>query len=166
MRRRPKVHVGTTVLVLVLLGACGSPQEPSGAPSRTASPSAAANEPAPSGEPSAPDVVSAPDRDVAVDVAVAAMADFTARDRPYEAWWVEFSAHLTPEGVQAYEFTDPARVPASEVTDAGQFAGGPDGTSAAVLVGTDVGQYRVELVRQSVLDAWLVDRLTPPQETS
>lgn len=163
MRLRRSAAVIASLLVL---GACSAPEAATESPPAATASEAATDGPAPSGEPSAPDVVSTPDRDAAVEVAVAAMADFTARDRPYEAWWAEFSAHLTPEGMQAYEFTDPARVPASGVTDAGQFAGGPDGTSAAVLVGTDVGQYRVELVRQSVLDAWLVDRLTPPQETS
>ncbi len=163
MRLRRSAAVIASFLVL---GACSAPEAATESPPAATASEAATDGPAPSGEPSAPDVVSAPDSEAAVEVAVAAMTDFTARDRPYEAWWAEFSAHLTPEGMQAYEFTDPARVPASGVADAGQFAGGPDGTSAAVLVGTDVGQYRVELVRQSVLDAWLVDRLTPPQEAS
>jgi hypothetical protein len=163
MRQRPMMQTAACLVALVLLGGCAPRDE---APDRSPSASPSDMTPpglSPSAEPSAPDVVSASARDAAVEVAGAAMRDFTARDRPYDAWWAAFRVHLTPEGVQAYEFTDPGHIPASAVTDAGQFAGGPDGTTAAVLVGTDAGQYRVQLVRQSVEDRWLVDRLTPAE---
>jgi hypothetical protein len=141
------------------LGACASPPGPT---STTAAPQqppgAAAGRPGPS----APDSLVPGDETRVRSAAVAAVTDFVARTRSYGDWWGAFAPHLTPEARQAFEFTDPASIPATAVTDDGVLSAAPDGTSAAVLVGTDVGQYRVELVRQSVDAPWLVDRLSPP----
>ncbi|WP_170963578.1 hypothetical protein [Cellulosimicrobium cellulans] len=143
------------------LGACAT--SPSTSPSATAGAPPPTSTPAP-GE-SAPDTLVPGDDAGARSAAVDALSDFVARERSYDDWWRAFAPHLTPEARQAFEFTDPAAIPAASVTDDGTLSAAPDGTSVSVLVGTDVGQYRVELVRQSVDAPWLVDRLTPPGDS-
>ncbi|GED11341.1 hypothetical protein CCE02nite_33400 [Cellulosimicrobium cellulans] len=141
------------------LGGCAA--SPSAAPTATtAAPPPEVSTPEPGA--SAPDTLAPDDDTLARAAAVAALTDFVARDRAYEDWWGAFAPHLTPAARQAFEFTDPTSIPAATVTDDGALSAAPDGTSASVLVGTDAGQYRVELVRQSVDAPWLVDRLTPP----
>lgn len=99
----------------------------------------------------------------AVSVAVSAMAAFVDHDRPYDQWWAEFSDYLGGDALVAYEFTDPALVPASGVTGDGEVSAAPDATQITVLVPTDVGQYQVVLNRQAVGGEWTVSRLTPPE---
>lgn len=93
---------------------------------------------------------------------MAAMKDFVAHSG-YDAWWSAFSKHLSPTAAQAFEYTDPAVIPATKVTDAGQVAAYPDGTSATVLVATDIGQYRVQLIRETSEHPWFVERIDPPE---
>jgi hypothetical protein len=94
------------------------------------------------------------------------MRVFVQRDLPYDQWWKQLSPSLTPDGVYAFEYTDPRNVPASKVTGPGQVSAAPSATSVTVLVPTDVGQYQVTLDRR-VEDGtppgpWLVDNMTPP----
>lgn len=119
----------------------------------------------PTSTPSAPDVLDDGAADAGLQAAVGALTAFSDRERPYETWWPEFSAHLSPEARYAFEGTDPANVRVSAVTDAGVLAAAPSATQMTALVGTDVGQYRVELIRQSVEDTWLVHALTPPSSS-
>ncbi|WP_340290863.1 hypothetical protein [Aquipuribacter hungaricus] len=116
----------------------------------------------PTSTPSAADVLDDGAADAGLQAAVGALTAFSDRERPYETWWPEVSAHLSPEARYAFEGTDPANVRVSAVTDAGVLAAAPSATQMTALVGTDVGQYRVELIRQSVEDTWLVHALTPP----
>lgn len=145
------------------LGACAT--SPSASPTTTGAPPPTSTLPTPAPGESAPDTLVPGDDAGARSAAVDALSDFVARERSYEDWWRAFAPHLTPEARQAFEFTDPAAIPAASVTDDGTLSAAPDGTSVSVLVGTDVGQYRVELVRQSVDAPWLVDRLTPPGDS-
>lgn len=162
--RRSVGLVGVVLGAAILTGCTDTAAEPPPAPVTTAR---SAETPAPS-ESSAPVVDVLEDEDAAegAQVAVAAMTAFSARDRSYEVWWADFGAYLTPEARHAFEYTDPANVPATAVTDAGQVVAAPSSTQMTALVGTDVGQYRVELVRQSVEDPWLVHGLTPPDGVS
>ena len=102
----------------------------------------------------------------AVDTAEKAMAAFVQRSRPYAEWWAGLSPFLGPDGIYAFEYTDPRNVPATQVTGVGVVSAAPSGTSMTVLVPTDVGQYQVQLNRR-VEDGvdpgpWLVDDITPP----
>jgi hypothetical protein len=150
------------LLSLSLLAGCGSVEErPAFTPSATpGSSSSAALLPSPT--PSAPEIP-ADGRASAAAEAVAAMSDFVAHDQPYKAWWGAFSEHLTGAAAQGFETIDPAQIPATKVTDEGQVAGFPDGTSATVLVGTDAGQYRLFLIRETTEHPWFVDRLEPAE---
>ncbi|RDH95053.1 hypothetical protein DEU32_11418 [Curtobacterium sp. AG1037] len=95
------------------------------------------------------------------------MTAFVQRDQPYDAWWKNLSPYLTPDGVYAFEYTDPQNVPASKVTGPGQVSAAPSATSITVLVPTDIGQYQVVLDRRAEDGTepgpWLVDNLTPPE---
>ncbi|WP_159796663.1 hypothetical protein [Puerhibacterium puerhi] len=96
-----------------------------------------------------------------MDEAVATLRAFVA-DLPYDQWWAGLAPHLTAAGRQAYETVEPAWIPASAVDD-GRLSAYPDGTSAIVLVGTDIGQYRVQLIRETAEYPWQVERITPPE---
>ena len=97
----------------------------------------------------------------AVDEAVATLRAFVA-DLPYDQWWAQLAPRLTPTGRQAYETVEPSWIPASRVDDA-QLSAYPDGTSAIVLVSTDIGQYQVQLIRETAEYPWQVERITPPE---
>jgi hypothetical protein len=99
-------------------------------------------------------------------IAAAAMGAFVDRDLAYDQWWAGFSPYLGGDALVAYEYTDPAMVPASKVTGETQVSAAPDATQITVLVPTDVGQYQVILNRQAVGGEWTVSRLTPPNDLS
>lgn len=101
-----------------------------------------------------------------VETAEKAMVAFVQRSRPYAEWWAGLSPFLGPDGIYAFEYTDPRNVPATQVMGDGVVSAAPSGTSMTVLVPTDVGQYQVQLNRR-VEDGvdpgpWLVDDITPP----
>jgi hypothetical protein len=101
--------------------------------------------------------------DEAADVALGAMEAFVQNELPYDQWWEGFSRYLDGDALVAYEFTDPALVPASSVTGKPRVSAAPDATQITVLVPTEVGQYQVLLNRQAVGGEWTVSRLTPPE---
>lgn len=79
----------------------------------------------------------------------------------YDAWWAALSEQLTPAGEMAFEYTDPAVIPARRVVDGATLISAPDGTSARVQVPTDAAPYVVTLIRQDVHSPWLADRIEP-----
>lgn len=158
-------RVGAMVLAAVLtVAGCGGP-DPVAAPTEAGIAPAASPTPGAPQE-SAADAVADEAADEGVAAAVVGMRAFTARSLPYEQWWAQLSPLLTPDAQWLYEAVDPWKVPASAVTDDGQVASTPDSTYLVALVGTDIGQYRVELARQSVEHPWLVHVITPPEALS
>ncbi|VTR76030.1 hypothetical protein [Cellulomonas hominis] len=153
---------GAALAALVLCAACASGAEPAPEPSSSA---AAARSAAPStAAVPGPDVMVQQDAADGGAAAVRAMQAFTARTLPYEQWWAALSPLLTPEAQWLFETTDPWKVPATAVTGDAQVLSAPDATSLVVSVGTDVGVYRLDMVRQSVEHPWLVLMITAPQE--
>ncbi|MBF4636231.1 hypothetical protein ITJ38_17610 [Agreia pratensis] len=96
-------------------------------------------------------------------VAEKAMTAFVDRARPYDLWWPDVSQYLGPEARYAYEYTDPAKVPASAVTGAAVVSATPSATQVTVLIPTDIGQYNITLNRQNRDGEWTITRLTPPE---
>ncbi|PPK91945.1 hypothetical protein CLV92_11926 [Kineococcus xinjiangensis] len=92
-----------------------------------------------------------------------AMAVFARPHLDAATWWAELTPLLTAAAAMAYEGTDPAEVPARQVTGPARLAGQDTPYLAHVLVPTDVGEYDVLLSRQSADEAWQVERLTPPE---
>lgn len=161
MRARRLPAALPLVAGLVLAAGCGSGPDPGAEPPVLHSPSVST--PAAPAASAAPSPSPSDDPALALEAAVAAMSDFVARDREYDVWWTAFREHLSPVAAQAFEYTDPRMIPATKLTDSGQLAASPDGTSATVLVGTDIGQYQVLLVRETVEHPWFVNRINPPE---
>jgi hypothetical protein len=163
MRRRSVAATALTMGVLVsALAGCSHAQAPVASPSRTTT-SSQADTPDNDTEPSVPDTLSPESEGSAATAATKALAVFADHDRPYAAWWAAFSPLLTNEAYQDYEYTDPTQVPVSKVTGAGRISAAPSATEATVLVPTNVGQYQVQLQRQSTSAPWFVGVMTPPQ---
>jgi hypothetical protein len=100
--------------------------------------------------------------DKEVRLADAAMRAFVAYDRGYDEWWADLSQYLGDDAREAYAYTDPANVPASEVTGWSLLSSVQD-DMLTVLVPTDFGSYSVELVREQSGGPWVIYRLRPPE---
>jgi hypothetical protein len=104
------------------------------------------------------------DEDAAKEVAVNALTDFARPEVEETQWANDFARWLTPEATTAYSAVDPANVPVTEVT-------GPaileideaNGFGVIATVPTDIGDYRVQLLRQGQDEPWKVNRLYPPE---
>jgi len=107
---------------------------------------------------------SSEDHDKEVRLADAAMRAFVAHDRGYDEWWADLTQYLGEDAREAYAYTDPANVPASEVTGRSLLSGVQEGM-LTVLVPTDIGSYSVELVREQTGGPWVIHRLRPPEDT-
>jgi hypothetical protein len=91
-----------------------------------------------------------------------AMRAFVAHDRGYDEWWADLSPYLGDDAKEAYAYTDPANVPASEITGRSLLSVVQD-DMLTVLVPTDIGSYSVELVREQSGGPWVIYRLRPPE---
>jgi hypothetical protein len=105
---------------------------------------------------------SSEDHDKEVRLADAAMRAFVAHDRGYDEWWADLTQYLGEDAREAYAYTDPANVPASEITGRSLLAGVQE-DMLTVLVPTDIGSYSVELVREHSGGPWAIYRLRPPE---
>lgn len=101
-------------------------------------------------------------RTAAETAAAAAMASFVRVDLTAEDWWNRLSEHLTADAASAYYGTDPLEVPARAVTGAPRWDGSTSAYLANVVVPTDVGDYRLLLVREGQGSPWLVQTIAPP----
>ena len=105
-------------------------------------------------------------RSSVIDAADTALRAFARPGLDHETWWAELQPLLTQQAAEDYAYVDPANIPASEVTGAGELV---DETSAYVGVveaPTDVGPYTVILNRKSGADEWMVSRITPPEDVN
>lgn len=98
----------------------------------------------------------------AVEVAGEAMVAFARPALDEATWWRELQPLLSPAAVVAYTGTDPAEVPATQVTGDAVLTDDSSAYLARVDVPTDVGTYAVLLVREGGGEPWLVERITPP----
>ena len=168
--------LGVTAVAVLLCTACfsgdrtGATNEdsstPEPTPTSTYTPSHSVG-----GDPQAPDtdVPENPEwtpeaEDAAKEVAVNAMRDFARPDVEETLWANDFARWLTPDATTAYSSVDPANVPVTEVTgpatleidEANRFG-------VIATVPTDIGDYRVQLLRQGQDEPWKVNRLYPPE---
>lgn len=102
----------------------------------------------------------------AVETATAAMTAFARPSVSYPVWWRDLRPFLSESARHAYSHTDPASVPAGEVSETGRLVDAETPYLAGVDVPTDVGTYRVLLSRQAQDDPWRVERFTPPGAAS
>lgn len=98
----------------------------------------------------------------ALTVAEKLMTAFARPGVDQAAWMDGLYPYLTQAAGTAYAGTDPAKVPASEVTGSGSVVDGATAYALLVTVPTNIGPYVVSLTRQAPTDPWLADRVTPP----
>lgn len=149
MTRRTALVLGVIVGAIPLLTGCVSEPE---TPAPTSSQAPATD---------APQIDSSEHHDKEVELADAAMRAFVAHDRGYDEWWADVSQYLGADAKEAYAYTDPANVPASEVT-AQSLLSNVQPQVLTVLVPTDIGSYSVELVQEESGGPWVIYRLRPP----
>lgn len=142
-----------------------SPTSPAGTTTAPASLSAGGHPQAPDGTfpPTLGISWDEPDKEAAADVAVQAMADF-ARPHTEETQWAnDFARWLTPQATADYSAVDPANIPASRITGPAILTvDDANGYGVIATVPTDIGPYKVQLLRTSKDSPWKVNRLTPP----
>lgn len=102
-------------------------------------------------------------RAAAIRTASAAMTAFARPHLEHDTWWAGLEPLLTYDAAVDYSYTDPANVPASEVTGRATVVGEASAYLASVQVPTDAGIYTVLLVRADGDAPWLVERLAPPE---
>lgn len=100
----------------------------------------------------------------AKEVAENAMRDFARPEVEETQWANDFARWLTPEATTAYSAVDPANVPVTEVTGPATLEiDETNGFGVVATVPTDIGDYRVQLLRQGQDEPWKVNRLYPPE---
>ena len=98
----------------------------------------------------------------AVEAAGVALELFARPTLEYAAWWDALAPVLSAQARLDYAGTDPAQVPAGEVTGSPEVLEASSPLVVSVGVPTDVGVYTVVLSRTGAGQPWLVERLTPP----
>lgn len=156
--RRLSALGGAAVIVGALLAGCASTGGPSSVSPSAADPTAPVSTVSPS-------TVPADAKNDASAVALKAVSAFVDHSRPQDVWWADFSQYLASDAVYVWEGTRAYRVPASKVTG-DPVATYNSGTSVSVLVPTDAGQYRLDMIRRVEVGVsagpWIVFAMTPP----
>lgn len=101
------------------------------------------------------------DAEEAGNAAHAAVGAYFATDDP-DAWWANFSQHLTPAAQEVWQYTDPRRVPAGAPEGSAEY-GLVSGTDAEITVPTTIGGFQLVMVRAGPADPWKVSYLAPPE---
>lgn len=151
----------STGLVIGLAGCTLFGHEPPGSDSAATS----TEQPAP-GQ-SAPTTASTPRTDAATVAAVEAMTAYVQHHDDEATWWNGLSPYLSPEAKFVIEGTDPAQIPATRITgDA--IATPASASSVSVLIPTDAGQYRLDMITRGddgTAGVWVVSGFTAPEGT-
>lgn len=170
-----RIHLVTataTIAGMLLLAGCSAPDDvDTPDPTPTAVPAPERPEGFPVlGAPAGDDKADFQSQQAAVEAAEAAMTAFVTHDRDYDAWWAELSPLLTVEAQEAWAYTDPRMITATQLTGPATIVDAPSSTLVIVDVPTDVGTWRLELVRQVEVGAtskgeWRAFTLMPPETT-
>ena len=98
-----------------------------------------------------------------IEAATEAMKTFAQPQLRADDYWAQMLPLLSQQGGVAYEGTDPAQIPAHQVTGAGIVLADSTDVSLIVQVPTDVGPYNITLTRPNASAPWLADRIRPAQ---
>jgi hypothetical protein len=166
---RRSCAVALTVLVPMVLAACTAAPAVSGQPGTpparsSEAPGHVAGDAFPS--PLPPPTDDPGSRRSAVEQATAAVTAFARPGVDPETWWAELAPLLSPAALEAYSGTDPAEVPAREVTGPAWPGESASSYLATVFVPTDAGEYAVLLVREGGDAPWLVERISQVRPAS
>lgn len=163
------VAAAATLVAALTLSACVGGADEGGTPSNGGSPratSTAAANPSPPVDGATAEPVPEAGADSQAAAITAAVEALTAYARPgvsYQEWIDGLYPHLTQAGAAAYEDTDPALIPVSQVTGAGMILPASTEVALIVQVPTDAGLYNVSLSRTGTDAAWLADRIRPAE---
>lgn len=171
--KRMRIHLITAtaaVAGVLLLAGCTAPDDDDDGPTPTAVQAPERPEGFPVlGAPVGDDKADFQSQQAAVQAAEAAMTAFVSHDRDYDAWWAELSPLLTVEAQDAWAYTDPRVITVTQLTGPATIVEAPSSTLVIVDVPTDVGIWRLELVRNVELGtgkgAWKAFTLMPPETT-
>ena len=101
-------------------------------------------------------------RAAALEAGTTVLELFARPTLPSAEWWAALAPVLSEQAQLDYADTDPAQVPAHQVTGAARLVETSSALIATVEVPTDVGTYTVVLSRDAADQAWLAERITPP----
>lgn len=102
-------------------------------------------------------------KDLAVEVAEKAMADFARPGVEERQWANDLARWLTPQATAGYSTVDPANIPANRVTGPAMLSvDEANGYGVMATVPTNAGTYTLQLLRTGTDAPWKVNRLTPP----
>ena len=170
--KRMRIHLITAtaaVAGILLLAGCTTPDdvdEPTPTPTAVQGPDRPEGFPT-LGEPVGDDKADFESQLAAVQAAETTMTVFATHDRDYNAWWAELSPLLTVEAQEAWAYTDPRMITVSQLTGPAAIVDAPSSTLVIVDVPTDIGTWRLELVRAAEVDTkqgeWKAFTLMPPE---
>jgi hypothetical protein len=102
----------------------------------------------------------------ALDTATKAMNLYARPTVTDKVWIQELGQVLTAQATADYQYVDPANIPVTRVTGAGQLRTDENnGFGCHVVFPTDAGDYDVQLLRSAADKPWQVNRFTPPNGT-
>ncbi|HJV99257.1 hypothetical protein ACKLTP_19515 (plasmid) [Paenarthrobacter ureafaciens] len=102
----------------------------------------------------------------ALDTATKAMTLYARPAVTDKVWIQELGQLLTPQATADYQYVDPANIPVTRITGAGQLRiEESNGFGCHVVFPTDAGDYDVQLLRSAADKPWQVNRFTPPNGT-
>lgn len=99
----------------------------------------------------------------ALAAATKVMETFARPQLSAEQWWRDMLPLLSQQGAHAYEGTDPALIPVSAVTGAGEVLEGSTEVMLLVRIPTDAGPYNITLTRPDASSPWLAERIRPAE---
>jgi hypothetical protein len=154
---------------LLTLGGCGASPSvtttgrptPSGVTSPAVSPTSArpgdsSTQQSQSTRPLSPAAASA-----AAKTATAVMSFYARPSANAQAWIEGLGPYLSQDAAAAFADTDPATIPAHQVTGTAQVLSASTAGGALIDVPTDAGTYQLLLLKSG--SGWLVDQITPPK---
>jgi len=162
--RRTAAAVLVTIAAVSAHSGCVQQSGPDPTPSRSSYlPSTAPTSPIDDGEVVAAPEAGADSQRDAIEAATEAMKAFAQPQLSADDWWAQMLPLLSQQGGVAYEGTDPAQIPAHQVTGAAIVLTDSTDVSLIVQVPTDVGPYNITLTRPNASAPWLADRIRPAQ---
>jgi len=161
---RTAAAVLVTIAVISALSGCVQQSGPYATPSSSSYlPSTAPTSPIDDGEIAAAPEAGPDSQQDAIEAATEAMKTFAQPQLSADDWWAQMLPLLSQQGAVAYEGTDPAQIPAHQVTGGAIVLADSTDVSLIVQVPTDVGPYNITLTRPNASAPWLADRIRPAQ---
>ncbi len=166
MRKTATALILAIATVTSLTGCIDQGPRPTPSPTSTLPaglPSTAPTAPVDDGEVTAAPEAAGDSQQKAIAAAAKVMQTFAQPQLSADKWWAQMLPLLSQQGGVAYQGTDPAQIPAHQVTGAGTVL--PDSTEVSLIVQvpTDVGIYNITLTRPDTASPWLADRIRPAQ---